>query len=298
MKFAAIDVGSNAIRLLVSNVFEVGEWLPMVRKADLYRVPVRLGEDAFVRGTISDGKVADIIDTMIAFRHLMTVCRVDDYLACATSALRSARNGDKVAKRVRQETGIELEIIDGAREAEFIAMNRLDGRFRDGTYLFMDVGGGSTELTLYRDGQQLAAQSFNIGTVRLKEGLVPEKRWRNLKQWIVSNCHRKGRIQAIGSGGNINRIFKFTHRPQDRPLSLKKLRAIHARLGAMSMEERMIELGLRPDRADVIIPAGRIYISIMEWAGIRQILVPQIGLVDGLVHSLYRKHREEMNGAA
>ena len=154
----------------------------------------------------------------------------------------------------------------------------------------------SSHLILH--GQQLAAQSFNIGTVRLKEGLVPEKRWRNLKQWIVSNCHRKGRIQAIGSGGNINRIFKFTHRPQDRPLSLKKLRAIHARLGAMSMEERMIELGLRPDRADVIIPAGRIYISIMEWAGIRQILVPQIGLVDGLVHSLYRKHREEMNGAA
>ena len=298
MKFAAIDVGSNAIRLLVSNVFEVGEWIPLMRKADLYRVPVRLGEDAFIRGTISDEKAADVVNTMEAFKNLMGVCRVDDYLAYGTSALRSARNGAQVVERVRNETGIDLRIIDGAQEAEFIAMNRLDGRFRNGAYLFVDVGGGSTELTLYMDGQQMATRSFNIGTVRLKEGLVPDKRWRNLKQWIISHCHKKGKIQAIGSGGNINRIFKMTHQRQDRPLRLKRLRRIHAELGAMSMEERMIHLGLRPDRADVILPAGRVFISVMEWAGIRQILVPQIGLVDGLVHALYRTHRGHPNGGA
>jgi exopolyphosphatase / guanosine-5'-triphosphate,3'-diphosphate pyrophosphatase len=292
MKLAAIDVGSNAVRLLISNVFEVGEWLPLVRKADLYRVPVRLGDDAFLRGVISEEKVVDFIDTMAAFKKLMGVCRVRDYLACATSALRTANNGEAIAERVRHEAGIYLRIIDGAEEARYIAMNRLDGRYRKGRYLFVDVGGGSTELTLFEDGFELGSASFNIGTLRLKEGLVAEKHWKEMRRWVRSHCRKKRKIRAIGSGGNINRIFKMTRMHQDNPLSLKRLKEIHADLATLSLEGRMVQVGLRPDRADVIVPAGRIFISVMEWAGIKKILVPQIGLGDGLVHTLYLKHRD------
>ena len=292
MKFAAIDVGSNAVRLLISNVFEVGEWLPLVRKADLYRVPVRLGEDAFLRGAISEEKAADFIDTMAAFKKLMGVCRVRDYMACGTSALRTASNGEAIAERVRHEVGIDLRIIDGAQEASYIAMNRLDGRYRKGRYLFVDVGGGSTELTLFEDGLELGSASFNIGTLRLKEGLVAEKHWKEMRRWLRTHCRKKGKIRAIGSGGNINRIFKMTRMRQDMPLSLKRLKELHANLAMLSLEGRMVQMGLRPDRADVIGPAGRIYIAVMEWAGIGKILVPQIGLGDGLVHTLYRKHRD------
>ncbi|MBF0367890.1 MAG: exopolyphosphatase [Magnetococcales bacterium] len=294
MILAAIDIGSNAVRLLVSNVYEVGDWTPLVRKANLYRVPVRLGEDAFLKNAISPQRTEDLIKTMISFRHLMDVCRVEDYLACATSALRSADNGEEIARRVHKEAHIDLELITGAKEAEYIALNRLDGRFLDGNYLFIDVGGGSTELILYNSGALVAAESFKIGTIRLKEALVSSARWSKMGAWVKKNSRGMEKLRAIGFGGNINKIFKLSLRRQDKALSRKRLEKVLAMLERLTYEERMIKLGLRPDRADVILPAGRIFSAIMDWGGIKDIHVPQIGLADGLIHALYKKHQEKM----
>ncbi|MBF0414954.1 MAG: exopolyphosphatase [Magnetococcales bacterium] len=289
MKLAAIDCGSNAVRLLISNVFEVGEWQPFIRKADLYRVPVRLGEDAFVRGMISKERIKDFIHAMTAFKALMAACHVDDYLACATSAMRTAENGPDLVKQVRHEVGLDIQIIDGSKEAELIALNRLDGRFLTGNFLYIDVGGGSTELTLYQDGKLKASKSFKIGTIRIKEGLVSEKRWLTMKQWIEENCHTLTPISAIGSGGNINKLFSLSNSRPDKPVSLKRILQLHQELSQLSIEERMVKLGLKPDRADVIVPAGQVYTNIMQWSNIQQIFVPQIGLSDGLIHALYQK---------
>jgi exopolyphosphatase / guanosine-5'-triphosphate,3'-diphosphate pyrophosphatase len=296
MRLAAIDVGSNAVRLLISNVFEIGEWKPFIRKANLYRAPVRLGEDAFLRQRISIEVADDFVKAMIAFHHLMEVCHVEDYIACATSAMRSAENGSELALRVEQEAGIKLDIIDGSKEAEFIALNRLDGRFIEGNYLYIDVGGGSTELSLFEDGALKSAHSFKIGTIRIKESLVTQKDWLEMDQWVREHSQGIKKLSAIGSGGNINKIFKLCHLHQDKPLSLKKLKKRHKILSRLSLEERMVTLGLRPDRADVIVPAGRIYTSVMEGAEISNIFVPQIGLADGLIHSLYQKNRDKIGG--
>ncbi len=296
MKLAAIDVGSNAVRLLVANVYEVGNWTPLVHKADLYRVPLRLGEDVFLKSRISEEKAGYFLRTMQAFQHLMTVCGVEDHLACATSAMRNAENGSELVERVQRQTEVDLKIIDGSQEAEYIAFNRLDGRFMEGAYLFIDVGGGSTELTLLEDGRQLAAQSFEIGTVRIKEGLVTADSWEKMAEWVVDNSARIQGLQAIGSGGNINKLFKLTRKRQEKPLTLKKLVKLHEHLKGLTLEERMVKLRLRPDRADVIVPAGQIFKRVMKWAGIEKIIVPQIGLSDGLIHALYRKHRPENGG--
>lgn len=291
MKLAAIDCGSNAIRLLVSNVFEVGDWKPFIRKADLYRVPVRLGEDAFVRGVISKERATAFLHTMFAFKELMLACGVDDYMACATSAMRTAKNGADLVKQVRREVGLEIQIIDGSKEAELIALNRLDGRFLIGNFLYIDVGGGSTELSLYQDGLLKASRSFKIGTIRIKEGLVSPKRWIQLKQWIEEHCLACANLSAIGSGGNINKLFSLTNCKPDKPVSLKRIQLLHNDLSQLSIEERMVKLGLKPDRADVIVPAGQIFTNIMQWSNIGQVFVPQIGLSDGLIHALYQKKR-------
>lgn len=291
MKLAAIDCGSNAVRLLISNVFEVGDWKPFIRKADLYRVPVRLGEDAFVRGIISKERAKAFIHTMFAFKELMAACGVDDYMACATSAMRTAKNGSDLVKQVRREVGLEIQIIDGSKEAELIALNRLDGRFLIGNFLYIDVGGGSTELSLYQDGLLKASRSFKIGTIRIKEGLVSPKRWTHMKQWIEEHCLTFPNLSAIGSGGNINKLFSLTNSKPDKPVSLKRIQLLHNDLSQLSIEERMLKLGLKPDRADVIVPAGQIFTNIVQWSNIVQIFVPQIGLSDGLIHALYRKKR-------
>lgn len=298
VRFAAIDVGSNAVRLLVSNVYEVGEWQPVVRKADLYRVPVRLGEDAFVRGHIGPQKAEEFLHAMTAFSHLIAACGVDDTLACATSALRSADNGEELALRVRREAGIDLRIIDGGEEAEYIALNRLDGRFSAGAYLYIDVGGGSTELTLLEEGRRVASHSFNVGTVRLKEGLVSGERWEEIHSWLVEHTQGVGGLEGIGSGGNINSLFKMTRKAQDQPLTYGRLARMHQELSRLTMEERMIKLGMRPDRADVVVPAGSIYLAVMKWAGLKTIHVPQVGLADGMVRALYRKRLSHSLAAA
>lgn len=289
MKLAGIDIGSNAMRLLVSNVYETGEWAPVVRKANLYRAPVRLGADAFLQGRISEKREEQFVKAMWAFRHLMDVCAPEAYLACATSALRNAENGQEIVERVFSETGIAINIIDGAKEAAFIALNRLDKRFMKGAFLYIDVGGGSTELTFQKEGVQLGARSFEVGTVRLKEGIVEQAVWDDMRRWVKRHAGKAKDVEAIGSGGNINKIFKLAGRPQEIPLSFKKLKNLHAILTAMTLEQRMVRVGLRPDRADVIGPAGSIFLKVMKWGGMKKIHVPQIGLADGIIHHLYRE---------
>lgn len=292
MKLAAIDVGSNAVRLLVSNVFEVGEWQPFIRKADLYRVPVRLGEDAFVRGVISKERAKDFFHAMEAFKALMAACHVEDYLACATSAMRTATNGPDLVKQVRREVGLDIQIIDGAKEAELIALNRLDGRFLNGNFLYVDIGGGSTELSLYQDGVLRASRSFKVGTIRIKEGLVTPKRWLGMQRWVEEKSIEVANLSAIGSGGNVNKLFSLTNSKTEKPVSLRRIQNVYNDLSQLSLEERMVRLGLKPDRADVIVPAGQILTNVMQWGGISQVFVPQIGLSDGLIHALYQKKRQ------
>ncbi|MBF0152915.1 MAG: exopolyphosphatase [Magnetococcales bacterium] len=293
MKFAAIDIGSNAVRLLISNVYDVGKALPVVRKADLYRVPVRLGDDAFRLGLVSFGLAESLVHALMGFAHIIKAVAAEDYMACATSALRSAANGAALVDRIRQETGIVIEIIDGAREAELIALNRLDGSYSDGYYLYIDVGGGSTELTLLENNRPLASRSFNVGTVRLKGGLVSNAVWQEMQDWTNDLCRPVRGLRAIGSGGNINKLFKMTRQRQDLPLSRNKLRQLHKELATLTQEERMIQLGLKPDRADVIVLAGDIFLKVTKWAGIEKIFVPQIGLADGIIHELYRRQSQQ-----
>lgn len=289
MKFAAIDIGSNAVRLLLSNVYDVGAPLPVVHKADLYRIPVRLGQDAFQLGRISPGLADRLVHAMTAYHHIMRAVEPMDYMACATSALRSVENGAEIVARIRDEAGIRLEIIDGAREAELIALNRIDGRFDAGHYLCIDVGGGSTELVLLENNQTRASRSFNIGTVRLKEGMVNRNTWREMERWVRAQCHGLDDLRALGSGGNINALFKMTRQKADHPLSRHKLLELHRDLSRLDQDRREIELGLKPDRADVIVPASEIFLKVTGWAGIERILVPQIGLADGMIHALYHR---------
>nr|CRH07531.1 Putative Ppx/GppA phosphatase [Candidatus Magnetococcus massalia] len=292
VKFATLDIGSNAVRLFIAHVYETGDWNPIVRKDDLYRVPLRLGADAFVKGEISPKTADQFLNVMHAFSRLLEFFQPHAVMACATSALRTASNGQALVERVKKETGIDIEIIHGEREAELIAFNRVDGRFDKGNFFFIDVGGGSTELSLLSNGQLEASQSFPIGTVRLKEGLVEPETWDEMKAWTKQQTKGYKKLIGIGSGGNINKIFRLSRHKQDKNLPYDELRSIHKMLKDLTYEERLRQLGMRPDRADVIVPAGEIFIKTMKWAKTDRIQVPQFGLSDGMVHWLYRKHRK------
>lgn len=297
MKFAAIDIGSNAVRLLLAKVFENGQETTF-KKESLVRIPIRLGDDAFAQQLISDQKADKLINTMIAFKHLMAAYQPLDYLACATSAMREAKNGDGVVKAVKEQSGIELSIIDGKKEADIIFSNHIAEKLDiKHSYLYIDVGGGSTELTFFskRDNNRMLSKSFNIGTVRILNDLVSKDAWKEMKQWIKKNSREFDKVSAIGSGGNINKIFRLSLKKENKPLSYKNLKEISSFLNSYSFEERIKILGLRPDRADVIIPAAEIYLSVMKWSKIKGIFVPQIGLADGLIHILYERYkRKEM----
>lgn len=291
MKFAAIDIGSNAVRLLLARVFETDNQ-PVIKKESLVRIPVRLGEDAFTGQRISVEKADSLIQTMIAFRHLITAYGALDYIACATSAMREAKNAPGLVAAIEKQSGIRLEVVDGKKEADIIYSNHFEEKLsRKKPYLYIDVGGGSTELTLFSRNKNIASKSFNIGTVRLLKNVVPKSSWREMKQWIISNLKGLKQVRAIGSGGNINKIFRLSRQKEVKPLSFKNLKDIYEFLSSYSLEERIKILGLRPDRADVIIPASQIYISVMEWGKIRRIYVPQIGLADGLIHLLYERYK-------
>lgn len=293
-KLAAIDIGSNAIRLLIHNVIESEEKPTEFRKSSLIRVPIRLGEDSFTVGEISDRNTERIIDAMKAFKLLMNVNGVENYMACATSAIREANNGYEVVEKILVESGLKIEVIDGKKEAAIIASTDLKKLVNnDQGYLYVDVGGGSTEFTLFSKGEIIVSKSFKIGTVRLLNDLVSIKVWDQIELWIKQYTKDLPKISIIGSGGNINKLHKMSGRKLGEPLSYIWLNAQYHFLESMSYENRITELGLNQDRADVIIPATRIFLSAAKWSGAKKVHVPKIGLSDGMIKTLYYKERSK-----
>ncbi|AWM15080.1 rod shape-determining protein [Flavobacterium sp. NRK F10] len=288
-KYAAIDIGSNAMRLLITNIVEQKGHPAQFNKSSLVRVPIRLGQDAFTVGEISEENVTRMVDAMKAFNLLMKVHKVEKYKACATSAMREAYNGKEIVDLIKKKADIKIDVIDGKKEAAIIAASDLKQFINsDKTYLYVDVGGGSTEFSLFSEGKIVISKSFKIGTVRLLNNMVSEIVWIEIEKWMKSIIKDwDDDITLIGSGGNINKLFKLSEKHQDKPLSYVYLNSQYQKLNAMTYEQRIAELGLNPDRADVIIPATRIYLSAMKWSGARQIYVPKIGLSDGIVKAMY-----------
>ncbi|MFH6969723.1 Ppx/GppA phosphatase family protein [Flavobacterium sp. FlaQc-28] len=287
-KFAAIDIGSNAMRLLISNVVEQDGKEPQFNKSSLVRVPIRLGQDAFTVGEISEENIDRMVDAMKAFNLLMKVHKVERYMAFATSAMREAYNAKEVVALIKKKADIKIEIIDGKKEAAIIASTDLHHLLKtDETYLFVDVGGGSTEFTLFSDGKLINSRSFKAGTVRLLNNMVHDVVWDEIEKWIKSNTADYDEVTLIGSGGNINKLFKMSGKQQEKPLSYIYINSQYAFLNSLTYEQRIAELGLNSDRADVIIHATRIYLNAMKWSGARQIYVPKIGLSDGIVKAMY-----------
>lgn len=287
-KYAAIDIGSNAMRLLIANIVEQDGKDTQFNKSSLVRVPIRLGQDAFTVGEISEENIDRMCDAMKAFNLLMKVHKVEHYKAFATSAMREAYNGKEVTEIIKKKTGIKIEIIDGKKEAAIIASSDLHSLIKtDKTYLFVDVGGGSTEFTLFSDGKMIVSRSFKAGTVRLLNDMVHEVVLDEIEKWIRTNTADFEEVTLIGSGGNINKLFKMSGKSQDKPLSYIYMNSQYAFLNSLTYEQRIAELGLNSDRADVIIPATRIYLNAMKWSGARNIYVPKIGLADGIVKAMY-----------
>lgn len=292
MKFAAIDIGSNAVRLLLSNVYD-DEKIIHFKKAELIRIPLRLGEDSFLDGKISTEKADKLVSAMKAFKSLIDVYDAIDYRACATSAMRDADNRWDVIERVRREAGIKIEIIDGKTEADIIYSNHIAEHLdKSHSYLYIDIGGGSTEITLFSKNKAVVSQSFNIGTIRLLHDQVDKEYWNYFKHWIKEITKGYKPLIAIGSGGNINKLFRMSGRKHNKPLPTSKLKDLYELIESYTYEERIRVLGLNPDRADVIIPASKILLCILKNAEIDKVLVPQIGLSDGIVHQLYDKYKE------
>jgi exopolyphosphatase / guanosine-5'-triphosphate,3'-diphosphate pyrophosphatase len=299
LKFASIDIGSNAVRLLFMNVIEDGKDV-FFRKSELIRMPVRLGQDAFYGDRkISGTSIDRLVNTMIAFKHLMIVQNVVDYRACATSAMREAKNGKEVVKTVLEKAGIHIDIIDGESEAELVYSNKVAEMFENNrTYLYVDVGGGSTEMTVFANHAVVSSHSFNVGTIRLLNNQVSPLDLLEMKNWLkaMKNAHKN--IELIGSGGNINKIFRLTRKKEGAPLSYKELRNMYNYINSFSIEDRIKMLGFNPDRADVIIPASELFIKIMKWAGAKKIYVPKIGISDGIIHLLYSKYSRNKQKSA
>ncbi|MFA9190807.1 exopolyphosphatase [Flavobacterium sp. FZUC8N2.13] len=287
-KYAAIDIGSNAMRLLVVNIVEQDGKETQFNKSALVRVPIRLGQDAFTVGEISAENTDRMCDAMKAFNLLMKVHKVESYKAFATSAMREAYNGKEVVALIKKKADIKIEIIDGKKEAAIIASTDLHHLLKtDKTYLFVDVGGGSTEFTLFSDGKIVNSRSFKVGTVRLLNNMVCDVVWDEIEKWIKLNTADFDEVTLIGSGGNINKLFKMSGKMQDKPMSYLYINSQYAFLNSLTYDQRISELGLNPDRADVIIPAVRIYLNAMKWSGARNIYVPKIGLSDGIVKAMY-----------
>lgn len=287
-KYAAIDIGSNAVRLLISNIVEQDGEPVVFKKNSLVRVPIRLGADVFIKGEISEYNQQRMVDTMMAFGLLMKSHGVARYKACATSAMREASNSQDLSNQILESTGINIDIIDGEEEAAIIAATDLH-TFIDPnkTYLYVDVGGGSTEFSIIHSGEKVKSKSFKIGTVRLLNDIVKNETWIELENWIKENTKQYYKIELIGSGGNINKIFKISGKDMGKPLTYFYLTTYYKMLQNYSYEERITKLNLNQDRADVIIPATRIYLSAMKWSGAKDMFVPKIGLSDGIIKSIY-----------
>ncbi len=290
LKFAAIDIGSNAARLLLTNVVEDGDSV-VFRKSSLVRMPLRLGEDSFSIGYISDARVQKLLKTMIAYKNLMEVEDVVAYRACATSAMRESANAPEVVELVREKTGINIEVIDGKKEAEIIYANGIVETLNDDApYIYVDVGGGSTEITLFHEGRIQTSFSFDIGTIRMLKGKVDKSKFDEAKQWIKNLDIKKRKPKIIGSGGNINKLYKLAMKVNEEVLTYGEIKELYRFISYYSVEERIKNLGLNPDRADVIIPATKIYLKVMKWSGAREVIVPTIGVSDGIIRMLYQEY--------
>ena len=292
-KFAAIDIGSNAVRILIANVIEI-ENKVFFQKNSLIRSPVRLGEDSFTLGEISDKSIKRVIKTLKAFKLLMDVHDVSHYKAFATSALREANNSLHVVKMIKKKSRIKVEIIDGSKEAEIISFSKISDFINtQKTFLFVDVGGGSTEFTFINEGKNIISKSFKIGTVREINNLVDDRAWIAIKNWIKKNSKKYDKITLMGSGGNINKLFKLSNTKEGKPLSKIKLNQLYKDLLSLSYEERIISYGLNTDRADVIVPAAKIYLKALEWSGGQKVYVPRFGLSDGMIKYIYNKLKKK-----
>lgn len=290
MRLAAIDIGSNAARLLISEVTNDVNGKAKFNKIDLIRVPLRLGFDVFEKGEISEHRIDMIVQTMKAYKHLLNVYEVKHLKACATSAMRDAKNGAEIIKKIKHETGIDIEIISGSDEAAFIYENHVaENLDKEHSYLYIDVGGGSTELTFFSNNKLVFKDSYNIGTIRLLKNKVSDDTWDEMKDSIKQKTKGHKEVTAIGSGGNINKIFSLSKTKEDKPLSLQLLRDYYKELSNVSLTDRINIYKLKEDRADVIVPALQIYLNVMRWAGADEIYVPRIGLADGLIQHLYEE---------
>ena len=290
MKLAAIDIGSNAARLLITEVTTDEKNNPVFNKLNLFRVPLRLGFEVFETGLISKQKTGMLIQTMKAFKHLMNAYDVQHVKACATSAMRDAKNSTDIIRKVKLETDIAIEVISGDMEAGLVFENHIAETLdKDHSYMYIDVGGGSTELSFFSNGVFTFKESFNIGTIRLLQGVVHEQTWEVMKEIIKTVTKGQNEVVAIGSGGNINKIFSMSKRKDGKPLTLELLKDYHRELSSVGLEDRMKLYNLRADRADVIVPALLIYTNAMRWAGATEMYVPKIGLADGLIQHMWEE---------
>jgi exopolyphosphatase / guanosine-5'-triphosphate,3'-diphosphate pyrophosphatase len=288
VRLAAIDIGSNAARLLITEVSHDKDGNTVFNKLNLVRVPLRLGFDVFEKGEISKEKRGMVLQTMKAYGHLINAYGVQHVIACATSAMRDARNSSDIIRKVKLETGIEIEIISGDREASMIYENHVAEHMdKDHSYMYIDVGGGSTELTFFADSKLIFKQSFNIGTIRLLKDMVDDGQWNEVKDFIKAKTKGFKKIVAIGTGGNINKVFSLSKKKDGKPLSLDLLKDYYKEIASFSLEDRINIYKLREDRADVIVPALQIYLNVMRWSDAEEIYVPKIGLADGLIQHLY-----------
>jgi len=290
LRLAAIDIGSNAARLLISEVKVSAEGEPVFNKLNLIRVPLRLGFDVFENNEISEEKTIMVMQTMKAYRHLINAYGITYIKACATSAMRDARNAPDIIRKIKMETDITIEVISGEAEASYIYENHIAEKMsKDDAYLYIDVGGGSTELTFFSNEKLVFKESFNIGTIRLLKNMVTESHWNNMKDFVKAKIRNYRSVIAIGSGGNINKVFSLSKKKEGKPLPFELLRDYYKELSGFTLEDRMRIYKLREDRADVIVPALLIYINIMRWTEAKDIYVPRIGLADGLIQHLYRE---------
>jgi len=291
LKIAAIDIGSNAARLQISAVLKDGIYTSF-KKVEYVRFPLRLGHDVFTYGTLTPESQERTIKLMQCYKLLLELHEVESYMACATSAMRESANGHEVVERIAQETGIKIHIIDGSKEAELIN-NVVVQALVDGQYLHIDVGGGSTELNLYFNRQKVASKSFKIGSVRLLEGKESKGAWHKMERWIEENVDNYEPVKAVGTGGNISKLFNLVSKTSDNATSIEELTRMRDYIASFSQEDRVHKLRLNADRADVIIPASDIYISVMKWSGASEILVPDLGLKDGIIQLVYDNLRKK-----
>jgi exopolyphosphatase/guanosine-5'-triphosphate,3'-diphosphate pyrophosphatase len=289
LKLAAIDIGSNAIRLQISTILEREKKI-LFKKLEYVRFPLRLGHDVFSTNHISSASMKKFKKLMKAYKLLLELYEVDDYMFCATSAMRESENGEELARQVKEELGVEINIIDGHFEAELIN-KAIASYLHDETYLHIDVGGGSTELNLFAKGKKIKTRSFKVGSVRILEHHDSPVMWTDMEKWVKTNVKKElGKVTAVGTGGNISKIFELAKKKPGQALSIKKVKETKKMIESFSIEQRIYELQMNPDRADVIIPASDIYIKVMEWAHAQSILVPDVGLKDGMLLHLLEKN--------